>query len=395
MKKYWIKNTISIVFIIATLVACDAPEGISGKLNGVEKKESKIYLIQPATLHDVAASYFGTVVDSAVVNSTGNFTFSNLPKTVEPVLFEIAIQPFGKLPNYLQNDDPTRSNYMPIVWQPGESIQITANWDEFQKSFLIENPSEINAAMLNLRDVNQKAYQTYLKGKHWELEDGDQLMDKEHSILQYQTELIQFANNTPHLMPALVALRWVSPANYYERVPEFLVNQCNKWTKNQPDHPWTKELCNQSQPANLPVLIGDKFPNLTLPMITKDTLSLTDQLGSKLTIIDLWASWCAPCRIENREVLVPIWDEYHDQGVQIIGYSLEGNRSGWVAAVEKDGADRWLQSSELQGDDSPILKTIRIRTIPANFILDEKGVVVAKNLHGKDLEKELKLLFKN
>lgn len=380
-----VKNTISIILMTLTLIACHSPADISGRLEGIEKKDIKIYLIEPETLREVAASNFGKVIDSSVVNSDGSFEFHNLPKTKEPVLLELAIQLSGKNPNYLQTDDPIRSNYMPILWHFGEPLQITAKLDEFQKSFSIENPSEINKALLDLRDIKEKAYQTYLAGKYWEIEDGSQLLEKEHAVLQYQTELINFANNTQHLMPALVALRWVSPENYYERVPEFLVSQCNKWKKKQPDHPWVKQLCKESDPSNLPVLVGDVFPNLKFPMITKDTLSLKDQLGKKLTIIDLWASWCAPCRKENREVLVPIWNEFHDQGLQIVAYGLESDESAWKAAVERDGANRWFQSSDLQGDDAAFLKKIRVRTIPANFILDDKGVVIAKNVHGRAL----------
>ncbi|MGM1056773.1 MAG: TlpA family protein disulfide reductase [Bacteroidota bacterium] len=380
-----VKNTISIFLITLTLIACHSPADISGRLEGIEKKDIKIYLIEPETLREVAASYFGKVIDSAVVNSDGSFEFHNLPKTKEPVLMELTIQLSGKAPNYLQTDNPIRSNYIPIVWQFGEPLQITAKLDEFQKSFSIKNPSEINKALLDLRDLKEKAYQTYLEGKDWEIEDGSQLLEKEHAILQYQTKLINFANSTKHLIPAMVALRWVSPENYYERVPEFLVDQCNKWKNKKPDHPWVKQLCKESDPSNLPVLVGDVFPNLKFPMITKDTLSLKDQLGNKLTIIDLWASWCAPCRKENREVLVPIWDEYHDQGLQIVAYGLESDESAWKAAVERDGANRWLQSSDLQGDDAAFLKKIRVRTIPANFILDDKGVVIAKNIHGSAL----------
>ncbi|MGB8374513.1 MAG: TlpA disulfide reductase family protein, partial [Salegentibacter sp.] len=332
-------------------------------------------------LQEVAASFFGKVIDSAVVDSGGHFKFHNLPKTKESVLLEIAVQLSGKRPNYLQNDDPVRSNYMPILWQRGESLQITAKVDEFQKSFSLEQPSEINKALLDLRNIKQKAYQTYLEGKHWQIEEGDQLLEKEHAILQYQTELIKFADSIPHLIPAMVALRWVSPVNDYERVPEFLVRQCNKWKQKQPNHPWVKQLCKRSEPSDLPVLVGDVFPNLKLPMMTKDTLSLKEQLGKKLTIIDLWASWCAPCRRENREVLVPIWKEYHNQGLHIIGYGLESDESAWKAAAERDGANRWFQASDLQGDDAPFLKKIRVRTIPANFILDDKGVVIAKNIH--------------
>lgn len=368
-----------------TLIACHSPADISGRLEGIGKEDIKIYLIKPETLREVAASYFGKVIDSAVVNSDGSFEFHNLPKTKVPVLLELAIQLSGKAPNYLQTDDPMNSNYMPILWQLGEPIKITGSVEEFQKSFSFEHPSEINKALLDLRNIREEAYQTYLAGKQWQLEDGSELLEKEHAILQYQTALINFADSTQYLMPALVAVRWVSPENYYERVPEFLVSQCNKWKEKQPDHPWVKQLCKESDPSNLPVLVGDVFPNLRFPMLTKDTLSLKEQVGNKLTIIDLWASWCAPCRKENREVLVPIWDEYHNQGLQIIAYGLESDESAWSAAVERDGANRWFQASDLQGDNAPFLKKIRVRTIPANFILDDKGVVIAKNVHGSAL----------
>ncbi len=385
MRTIPIKNIISIILMTLTLIACHSPADISGILGGTEKKDIKIYLIEPGTLREVAASYFGKVIDSAVVNSDGSFAFHNLPKIKEPVLLELAVQLPGNAPNYLQTDDPTRSNYMPILWQTGEPLQITAELDEFQKSFSIELPSETNKALLDLRDINQKAYQSSLAGKHWQIEDGSQLLEKEHAVLQYQSELMNFADSTQHLMPALVALRWVSPKKYYERVPEFLVSQCNKWKKKKPDHPWVKQLCKESNPSNLPVLIGDIFPNLKFPLLTKDTLSLKDLLGNRLTIIDLWASWCAPCRKENREVLAPIWNEYHDKGLQIVAYGLESDESAWRAAAIRDGADRWIQASDLQGDDAAFLKKIRVRTIPANFILDDKGLVLAKNIHGRAL----------
>lgn len=372
------------------LMSCNAPTYISGSIADVEKEGVKIYLIQPENLQDVAASYFGKVIDSAVVQSDGYFEFINVPKTKDLVLLELALQQPGKFTNYLQTDDPNTSNYIPIVWQSGEVLKISSTWHAFQKSFSMENPSEINKALLKLRDINLKAYETFLEGKDWKVEEGNQLMDKEHAILQYQSALMKFADSTPYLMPALVGLRWVSPENNYERVAEFLVGQCSKWKNKEPEHPWVKQLCKQSEPANLPVLIGDVFPNLKLPLITKDTLFINDALGKKLTIIDLWASWCGPCRIENREILVPIWDEYHKKGLQIIAYGLESSEAAWKAAVERDGANRWLQASDLEGDDTPFLKKIRIRTIPANFILDDKGVVIAKNVHGKALSNWIK-----
>lgn len=385
IKTYILKHITLLIFSAFNLLACHSPSYISGTLEGNITKEVKIYLIEPQTLQEVSASYFGKIIDSATVNPDGSFDFYNKPKTNEPILLELAIQQYGKAPNYLQTDNPKNSNFIPIVWQQGEQFKITAKLDEFQKSFSMENPSEVNKNLLELRDIHQKAYESYLEGKHWEVEDGSQLLEKEHAILQYQTELIKFADSTSYLLPSLVALRLVSPESDYERVPEFLVRQCEKWKKNEPNHPWVEELCNQSNPYNLPVLVGDEFPEVKLPTLSKDTISIKDNLGKKLTIIDLWASWCAPCRKENRDILAPLWDEFNNQGLQIIAYGLESSATAWEDAVTRDGANRWLQTSDLQGDDSPFLKKIRVQTIPANFILDEKGVIIAKNVHRMDL----------
>ncbi|WP_053991210.1 TlpA disulfide reductase family protein [Mangrovimonas sp. TPBH4] len=380
-----LKHSILFAYTSLTIVACQSPADISGTIARTEQKGSKVYLIQPENLKDLAAPYFGKVLDSATIKDDGSFEFRNMPLSTSGILLELAVQPTGKAPNYLETEVPESSNYMPIVWQTGEALTISAQWGAFQKSFQLVNPSEANKALLNLRDIKYQAYNNYLAGKEWQVEDGSELLEKEHAILNYQRELIHFADTTQHFLPALVALRWVSPENDYERVPEFLVRQCNTWSKAQAEHVWTQKLCKMSDASNLPVLVGDVFPDATLPTLTKDTIKLREHLGNKLTIIDLWASWCAPCRKENREVLAPLWNTYHDDGLQIVAYALESHAASWKAAAELDGADRWLQVSDLQGDNADFLKHIRVQTIPANFILDENGVVIAKNLHGEDL----------
>ncbi|MEP2280059.1 TlpA disulfide reductase family protein [Maribacter sp.] len=385
MKSNPLKIVTGFIVLALNFTACNSPATISGTIEDLEKENTKIYLIQPDDLQHVAASYLGKVIDSAIVNADGSFEFHNPPTTKEPVLLELAVQPNNKAGNYLNTDNPNKANYMPIIWQLDESIHITANYNEFQQSFDIDQPSEVNKALLALRNIKATVYQTYIANRHWNVEEGDELMEKEHAILLYQTSLMEFAERTPHLLPALVALRWTSPENDYERIPEFLVNQCNTWQNIHPDHPWVQQLCKQSEPASLPVLIGDEFPNIEFPLVTGDTVKLKDVLGKKLTVIDLWASWCAPCRIENRKTLVPLWDKYHDNGLQIVAYALESNETAWKTATDRDGADRWLQSSDLQGDDAPFLKQIRVRTIPANFVLDSAGVVIAKNIHGEEL----------
>ena len=85
-------------------------------------------------------------------------------------------------------------------------------------------------------------------------------------------------------------------------------------------HPWLKQLCEEGVTSALPVLQGDIFPDLEFPLMSGDTLSINELLGERLTIIDLWASWCAPCRKENHEVLVPLLNQYHDHGEDLLGF---------------------------------------------------------------------------
>ena len=86
----------------------------------------------------------------------------------------------------------------------------------------------------------------------------------------------------------------------------------------------------------------------------------------------------------NREVLAPLWAQYRDSGFAIVGYALDSSPGAWKTAIQKDAA-AWPQASHLGGDTSPFLDTLHVTTIPASFLLDSDGRVVAKNLHGDAL----------
>ena len=92
--------------------------------------------------------------------------------------------------------------------------------------------------------------------------------------------------------------------------------------------------------------------------------------------------------------LVPLWEKYHQDGFEIVGYSLDASQKAWKRAIEKDGAYRWLHASHLQGDDAPLLDVLRIRTIPANYLLDAKGEILGKNLHGNKLNQFVAMYMK-
>ncbi len=136
------------------------------------------------------------------------------------------------------------------------------------------------------------------------------------------------------------------------------------------------------------VAIGSKAPNFTAPTPEGEDLSLEDIRG-EVTLIDFWAAWCKPCRVENPNI-VKIYEKYHDKGLEIIGVSLDrpNQRDKWLKAIEDDKLP-WHQVSNLEFWNEPVAQLYGIRAIPAAFILDKDGVIVARDLRGQDLENKI------
>ena len=138
------------------------------------------------------------------------------------------------------------------------------------------------------------------------------------------------------------------------------------------------------------IVIGKPAPNFSGPTPEGKTISLKETLG-KVTIIDFWASWCGPCRAENPSV-VALYNEFHPQGLNIIGVSLDKDAKKWKEAIAKDGLV-WPHVSNLKFWEDPIAKQYNVQSIPATFILDEKGNIVAKDLRGDALRAKVKELL--
>jgi peroxiredoxin len=136
------------------------------------------------------------------------------------------------------------------------------------------------------------------------------------------------------------------------------------------------------------VAVGQKAPDFTLNDVNGTPLSLSSKFGSKLLLIDFWASWCHPCRMENPNV-VKVYNEFHKKGFDVIGVSLDRSKEDWVKAIADDKLT-WTHVSDLKYWDNAAAKLYAVNSIPANFLLDENGVIIAKNLREGDLYNKVK-----
>lgn len=139
--------------------------------------------------------------------------------------------------------------------------------------------------------------------------------------------------------------------------------------------------------------IGNKAPEIKLPTPVGDTIALSTLRG-KLVLIDFWATWCSPCAKEQPE-LGKLYNNYknaeftNSKGFEIYGISLDSKKTTWQNFISNNNID-WIQVSDLKFWSSPVAKLYNLQELPYNLLIDGNGIILSKNLHGEDLEKEIK-----
>lgn len=136
--------------------------------------------------------------------------------------------------------------------------------------------------------------------------------------------------------------------------------------------------------------VGATPPDIKLATPTGGTKSLYSLRG-KVVLLDFWAAWCKPCRLENPNI-VRVYNKYKKDGFTVFGVSLDRTKEDWVKAIKDDGLT-WDHVSDLKYFSSEAAKLYQINAIPSSFLLDKEGKVIARNLRGRALEEKLEELF--
>ena len=154
------------------------------------------------------------------------------------------------------------------------------------------------------------------------------------------------------------------------------------------DHDFVEHIDSRVRTA---LVAGMEAPEIEMADRDGKTRRLSDLRG-KVVLIDFWASWCRPCRMENPNV-VRLYGQYHDKGFEVFSVSLDNNRDAWLKAIEDDHLAWPNHVSDLRGWSSAAGRLYGIQSIPATVLVDPDGKILARNLRGKDLENKLKEIF--
>ena len=204
-----------------------------------------------------------------------------------------------------------------------------------------------------------------------------QVMEQER--LQAIQDLL-LKNTTNYASAALIEYL---PIDYYLPVYDAVLTEL---IKKYPENGIVKAKYQEAEKAKK-LAIGFPAPEITLEDTAGNLFSLSSLKG-KVVLIDFWASWCRPCRMENPN-MVRLYQTYNKYGFDILGVSLDQNKENWLRAIQADGLI-WNHISDLKGWQSAAGAIYGVSSIPFTVLVDKDGNIIAKGLRGEALEQKIK-----
>jgi peroxiredoxin len=274
--------------------------------------------------------------------------------------------------------------YIYLVLQAGQKVEITVDASQADMPFKVNGSKDTDYfRTLNERLAAFKQEQEQLIALYQATEDETERASIQQRYERYQqAEVTRMKAIIDTIIPSVSVM---FALNFFEIETEleYIEQVADRFAKELPNSRHTKSLVGNlaqyKQSLAGQVNPGQAAPDIALLNPQGETVRLSSLKG-KLVLVDFWASWCRPCREENPNV-VKLYQKHKDQGFEILGVSLDQDRKKWLQAIEADGLT-WVHGWDEQGE---VAQEYQVNAIPATFLVDAEGKVIATGLRGQAL----------
>jgi thiol-disulfide isomerase/thioredoxin len=385
-----VKRTVFLLALALVFFACRNDHNKAGKneflINGyfANAKQNYVFLeeLQPRKL---------VRIDSVIIDEKGKFVFRRILNETGFYLVKLA-----------------KDNFITLLLDKGETLDLTADASDLARTYRVKGSvgSELlkdwNVFLRTNTDrtdsLAKKLLNSQEKPDFLQIKKG---LDSTYKAIlaNVRAKAIEFIDKNPKSLASLIVLYqyFGNKALFNEKDDLAIFEKLDNSLKTvypKSEHvsdldkivSEVKKDIENKKTIEKNVSVGSPAPDIVMPA-PDSTLRSLSSLKGKVVLVDFWASWCVPCRMQHPE-LVKLYNKYHKRGFEIFGVSLDKIYEPWIDAIERDYL-YWINVCDYKYWKSPVINLYNIDKIPFNVLVDRKGIIVAKNLSIGDLARTI------
>jgi thiol-disulfide isomerase/thioredoxin len=397
------KIILTIIQFIGLSICLNGQTKVIGNFQSMDGWSNEIYLLAIANYTDVFSSTNKYNIDTAFVDKKGNFEFQlkNIP--CAKCLYRIDVRPKESSGAMIFNGT-SKENFALFELKENQTIKIVGNANQLTKSFTLEGESQ-NWSYEEIRKLREPIYELgdrlsnqftnpeFLKGKNIDSLREVAIKQLIEISEKNNEDLLRLMKQSSNIYDKIVGsklydydMKMDNDIVIYELMSSQLKDAYSS-------HPFLIQLNEDIYETNFVLPKGSIAPSLNLPDVEGKNTEL-HKIGTNLILVDFWASWCSPCRHENRVTVKPLYEKYKEKGFVVYSVSMDDKKEKWIKAIEIDEMD-WLNVSDLIGSNSPVYTTYKIDGLPTTYLIEKEGFkIIAKNIRGEELKKIVEEYYK-